>query len=476
MAEFSAHVRLRARILPHHAQLRHRPRTQPGGVAQCRRAGQQGNRHALRLQGLRARVELADKGKERTLTLLRRQRLPDRPGARRAAGQAQQARRRRALPRPAAPSSRRSAATRSSRRCRSRPASTASRPRRSRRLVKQSKLKVQAAIQGDAVRVTGAKRDDLQARDRAAASAKSPTCRWPSTTSATDDRHALRRLRPLLLCAACGAGRGAERHAGRQHGPARRCWSSTASRRRWPSAQSAAGVTLLPLADGQAAGGARRRHGQLAPGRRAGAAGRHAGGQHAAQEIVLPAGLGGHFTTGGSINGRTVQFMVDTGATVVALSQAEAERIGLDWRNAPRALTQTANGAVPVHRVRLRSVRVGDVEVANVDAVVMPGADAVRAARQQLPRPLPDAPRQRRAAARTRAASPAPARLVPAGTRTIRTIVLESAAATGPAWETQHDGPELHLGRTRLSRARSATGWPTTCPRTSATRCTTRCA
>ena len=88
--------------------------------------------------------------------------------------------------------------------------------------------------------------------------------------------------------------------------------------------------------------------------------------------IVLPVGLGGHFVTGGAINGRPVQFMVDTGASVVALSQTEAERIGLAWRNAPRAMTHTANGAVPVHRVNLNSVRVGEVEVTQVDAVVVP--------------------------------------------------------------------------------------------------------
>jgi aspartyl protease family protein len=64
--------------------------------------------------------------------------------------------------------------------------------------------------------------------------------------------------------------------------------------------------------------------------------------------------------------------MVDTGATLVAISQGEAERIGLDYRNAPRAMTQTANGAVPVHRINLNAVRVGEVEVANVDAVVIP--------------------------------------------------------------------------------------------------------
>ena len=61
-----------------------------------------------------------------------------------------------------------------------------------------------------------------------------------------------------------------------------------------------------------------------------------------------------------------------TGATRVALSQADADRIGLTYRDAPRSLAGTANGAVPVHQVTLNSVRVGDVEVHNVEAVVVP--------------------------------------------------------------------------------------------------------
>jgi len=136
--------------------------------------------------------------------------------------------------------------------------------------------------------------------------------------------------------------------------------------------QSAMGVTLLQLADGQAQV---QRAGSSATLRLGGAPARLTGTPSApssAQEIVMPVGLGGHFTSAGAINGRPVQFMVDTGATVVALSQAEAERIGLAWRDAPRAFTQTANGAVPVHRVSLSAVRVGEVEVANVEAIVMP--------------------------------------------------------------------------------------------------------
>jgi aspartyl protease family protein len=97
-----------------------------------------------------------------------------------------------------------------------------------------------------------------------------------------------------------------------------------------------------------------------------------AGAASASREIVLTAGPGGHFITGGSINGKPVQFMVDTGATAVTLSQADADRIGLTYRNGKRAITNTANGAVPASLVTLSSVRVGDVEVANVEALVLP--------------------------------------------------------------------------------------------------------
>ncbi|WP_046111639.1 retropepsin-like aspartic protease family protein [Aquincola tertiaricarbonis] len=108
---------------------------------------------------------------------------------------------------------------------------------------------------------------------------------------------------------------------------------------------------------------------------RIGAAPVNLGGAAAARgdnDVVLTAGPGGHFMSGGQINGKTVQFMVDTGASVVALSQAEAERIGLDYKRGARGMTQTANGAVPVHLVTLTSVRLGGAEVYQVPAVVLP--------------------------------------------------------------------------------------------------------
>jgi aspartyl protease family protein len=91
-----------------------------------------------------------------------------------------------------------------------------------------------------------------------------------------------------------------------------------------------------------------------------------------AREVVITAGPGGHFTTSGAINGQAVSFMVDTGATLVALGRDQAERLGIDLSNARPAMTQTANGPVPVQLVTLNSVRVGELELANVGAAVLP--------------------------------------------------------------------------------------------------------
>jgi aspartyl protease family protein len=88
--------------------------------------------------------------------------------------------------------------------------------------------------------------------------------------------------------------------------------------------------------------------------------------------IVLAAGSGGHFASTGSINGRAAEFVVDTGATFVSMSQADAERIGIKYREGQRGMASTANGSVPVHRVMLTSVRIGDVQVYNVEALVIP--------------------------------------------------------------------------------------------------------
>jgi len=89
------------------------------------------------------------------------------------------------------------------------------------------------------------------------------------------------------------------------------------------------------------------------------------------KQIVLTADSGGHFYANGSINGRSVRFVVDTGATTVAMSQDEADRLGLDYKNGPRGMSRTANGVVPFYRTSLSAVRIGDVQIYNVEASVL---------------------------------------------------------------------------------------------------------
>ena len=97
-----------------------------------------------------------------------------------------------------------------------------------------------------------------------------------------------------------------------------------------------------------------------------------AGEQLSGNRVVLAAGPGGHFVTAGQINGRAVQFMVDTGATTIALSVADANRIGLNYQNGQPVQMSTANGVTQGWRITLNTVRVGDVMVSGVDAVVTP--------------------------------------------------------------------------------------------------------
>jgi aspartyl protease family protein len=133
------------------------------------------------------------------------------------------------------------------------------------------------------------------------------------------------------------------------------------------------GVRLLSLAAGQAevAVGEKRRVLVLGAGPVRLAEGANSAGASGGS-IVMTANGDGHFITQGSINGKAVTFLVDTGATMVSIGQSEADRLGLNYKNGANGFANTANGRIPVRAVTLNVVRVGDVEVANVDAIVMP--------------------------------------------------------------------------------------------------------
>lgn len=97
------------------------------------------------------------------------------------------------------------------------------------------------------------------------------------------------------------------------------------------------------------------------------------GSSSGSQTVTLTANSQGHFVTLGSINGATTRFVVDTGATYVSLSSAEARRLGLDYSRGERGAMSTANGVVPAYKVTLNTVRVGDISMNQVDAAVIEG-------------------------------------------------------------------------------------------------------
>ncbi|MFO1305482.1 MAG: TIGR02281 family clan AA aspartic protease [Burkholderiales bacterium] len=93
----------------------------------------------------------------------------------------------------------------------------------------------------------------------------------------------------------------------------------------------------------------------------------------AVQSAVLTADLAGHFSADGSINGKPVRFLVDTGATVTALPAAEARRLGLDLAKSEPVLLRTANGTARARKIVLDAVTVGGVTLYGVETVVMEG-------------------------------------------------------------------------------------------------------
>jgi aspartyl protease family protein len=88
------------------------------------------------------------------------------------------------------------------------------------------------------------------------------------------------------------------------------------------------------------------------------------------ETITLRADASGHFLANGAINGRRVRFLVDTGATTVAISRPDAERLGIDYERGTPTISETANGLGRGWRVTLDSVTVGGTTVHNVQADV----------------------------------------------------------------------------------------------------------
>lgn len=82
----------------------------------------------------------------------------------------------------------------------------------------------------------------------------------------------------------------------------------------------------------------------------------------------------GMYRMPGSINGQTVDFLVDTGATHVSMNAEQARRLGIDYRvHGERGMASTASDVVPVYRVKLDRVQLGDITLRQVSAIVLEG-------------------------------------------------------------------------------------------------------
>ena len=87
---------------------------------------------------------------------------------------------------------------------------------------------------------------------------------------------------------------------------------------------------------------------------------------------IYPDAQGMYFVKG-RVNGKKVQFLVDTGATYLTMSGNQARKIGIDFRKGEIGYAHTASGTVQVWQVKLNSVSIGDIKASNVDASVIAG-------------------------------------------------------------------------------------------------------
>ena len=93
------------------------------------------------------------------------------------------------------------------------------------------------------------------------------------------------------------------------------------------------------------------------------------------KQLSIAKGQGGHYWIAGSINGQPVQFLVDTGATSVAINENQARRLGIDYRVVGKQIVVgTASGTAKAWQVHLNSVKVGAIDVMGVEAVVVEGS------------------------------------------------------------------------------------------------------
>lgn len=105
------------------------------------------------------------------------------------------------------------------------------------------------------------------------------------------------------------------------------------------------------------------------------------GGNYAPREretVRLSRSKDGHYRVRGTVNGQLVDFMVDTGATSVVMSSTMANKLGINYQLGREGQSLTASGVARAYFLTLSSVKVGGIDLANVDAAVVVGAYPVQ--------------------------------------------------------------------------------------------------
>ena len=87
--------------------------------------------------------------------------------------------------------------------------------------------------------------------------------------------------------------------------------------------------------------------------------------------LAIAADGQGHHWTVGQVNGKTIRFLIDTGATTVSLPASFARSAGIDYQKGQRGFVQTANGPALAFRVMLDALTVGDITLYQIEATVL---------------------------------------------------------------------------------------------------------
>lgn len=96
-------------------------------------------------------------------------------------------------------------------------------------------------------------------------------------------------------------------------------------------------------------------------------------GDAGASKVTLTGDARGHYFTTAQINGVSMQFIVDTGASAVTIGTDDAKRARINYTTAPKGLMQTANGVVAAYRVKIDTVTLGGITLNQIDGVVVEG-------------------------------------------------------------------------------------------------------